>query len=330
MHQLRTRYGCTLVCASPPEFAARPSRDSSRDPSRAVGRARRGDGRDRRRGVLGRGRRGGRRPRGYARGASLGCRVTDSSPPTWPWRIRRESRALSERQRDSAAQVRQIERGADRLRRRSCRAGSTGRWYCVDRPSIGRHTSPTRSGRRSKPKQRISPMNGSGMWPPGHPGADRLSPVCLPHGSAGPLTFSCVLRRGVRPGAGAPSCARWMYVDWSSVESGVSRPRRVLARRGQWLPSAWSSLSPPSRTGRRRSATARPSRIPATGSPNQIGPASPYPSSVDVSGMTGAVTKVTVAFNGLTHSARQRRRRHGGGSHRANLVVLSDAGTPTR
>src|SRR6478609_7805192 len=43
--------------------------------------------------------------------------------------------------------------------------------------------------------------------------------------------------------------------------------------------------------------------IPAAGSPNQIGTASPYPSSVNVSGMTGAVTKVTVAFNGLTHSA---------------------------
>src|SRR3954452_8247927 len=35
--------------------------------------------------------------------------------------------------------------------------------------------------------------------------------------------------------------------------------------------------------------------IPATGSANQIGPADPYPSGVVVSGMTGAVSAVTVS-----------------------------------
>ena len=42
--------------------------------------------------------------------------------------------------------------------------------------------------------------------------------------------------------------------------------------------------------------------IPATGSPDQIGPASPYPSTVAVSGMAGVVTAVTVTFSNVTHS----------------------------
>ena len=42
--------------------------------------------------------------------------------------------------------------------------------------------------------------------------------------------------------------------------------------------------------------------IPKTGSANQKGPADPYPSSIDVSGMTGSVTKVTVTYHDLTHS----------------------------
>ena len=41
--------------------------------------------------------------------------------------------------------------------------------------------------------------------------------------------------------------------------------------------------------------------VPATGSPDQIGPASPYPSEIAVSGMSGPVTKVTVAFNNVGH-----------------------------
>lgn len=42
--------------------------------------------------------------------------------------------------------------------------------------------------------------------------------------------------------------------------------------------------------------------IPAAGSPNQIGDASPYPSPITVSGMTGTVSNITVTFNNLTHS----------------------------
>lgn len=42
--------------------------------------------------------------------------------------------------------------------------------------------------------------------------------------------------------------------------------------------------------------------IPAAGSPDQIGDASPYPSPITVSGMTGTVSDVTVTFNNLTHS----------------------------
>ena len=67
--------------------------------------------------------------------------------------------------------------------------------------------------------------------------------------------------------------------------------------------------------------------IPAAGSPNQIGTASPYPSSVNVSGMTGAVTKVTVAFNGLTHSALNDVDAMVVAPTGANLLVLSDAGS---
>lgn len=36
--------------------------------------------------------------------------------------------------------------------------------------------------------------------------------------------------------------------------------------------------------------------IPATGSPNQSGAASPYPSTIPVSGMPGSVSKVTVTL----------------------------------
>ena len=67
--------------------------------------------------------------------------------------------------------------------------------------------------------------------------------------------------------------------------------------------------------------------IPAAGSPNQIGTASPYPSSVNVSGMTGAVAKVTVAFNGLTHSALNDVDAMVVAPTGANLMVLSDAGS---
>ncbi|MFC4023633.1 hypothetical protein ACFOUV_07330 [Oceanobacillus longus] len=45
-----------------------------------------------------------------------------------------------------------------------------------------------------------------------------------------------------------------------------------------------------------------PILIPAEGSEFDEGPAAPYPSSVNVSGLTGAVQKVTVTFNNLSHT----------------------------
>lgn len=67
--------------------------------------------------------------------------------------------------------------------------------------------------------------------------------------------------------------------------------------------------------------------VPAVGSPDQIGVASPYPSPIEVAGMSGAVTKVTVTFHGLNFSA-------AAGDvdalvvapNGANLLVMSDVG----
>lgn len=68
--------------------------------------------------------------------------------------------------------------------------------------------------------------------------------------------------------------------------------------------------------------------IPATGSANQTGPASPYPSPITVSGMAGAVTQVSVRFSGLTHSALNDIDAMVVAPGGANLVVLSDIGDP--
>lgn len=65
--------------------------------------------------------------------------------------------------------------------------------------------------------------------------------------------------------------------------------------------------------------------IPATGSPDQIGPASPYPSNVSVSGMAGLVSKVTVTFHNLTHGILNDVDALVVAPGGANLVVLSDA-----
>ena len=66
--------------------------------------------------------------------------------------------------------------------------------------------------------------------------------------------------------------------------------------------------------------------IPATGSPNQIGPASPYPSNITVSGMTGLVSKVTVTFHNLTHGVLSDVDALLVAPSGENLIVLSDAG----
>ena len=67
--------------------------------------------------------------------------------------------------------------------------------------------------------------------------------------------------------------------------------------------------------------------IPATGSPNQIGPAAPYPSSITVSGLTGLVTDVDLHLFGVTHSATGDidMLLVGPGGH--NLIVMSDVST---
>ena len=66
--------------------------------------------------------------------------------------------------------------------------------------------------------------------------------------------------------------------------------------------------------------------IPATGSANQTGPASPYPSNIAVSGMTGAVTKVTVTFANLTHGSLPDVDAMVVAPTGQNLVVMSDVG----
>jgi len=42
--------------------------------------------------------------------------------------------------------------------------------------------------------------------------------------------------------------------------------------------------------------------IPAVGSPNDSGPAAPYPSTIAVSGLVGPITKITVMLTGLSHT----------------------------
>ena len=69
--------------------------------------------------------------------------------------------------------------------------------------------------------------------------------------------------------------------------------------------------------------------IPASGSANQIGPASPYPSNVVVSGMAGPITTVTVALNNLTHSTLNDVDVLLVAPTGQNLIVLSDIGDPS-
>ncbi|WP_345802251.1 Ig-like domain repeat protein [Microbacterium sp. AZCO] len=66
--------------------------------------------------------------------------------------------------------------------------------------------------------------------------------------------------------------------------------------------------------------------VPLLNSPNQTGAANPYPSSITVSGMAGAVTKVQVVLNGVTHGALNDIDALVVAPTGANLVVLSDVG----
>lgn len=68
--------------------------------------------------------------------------------------------------------------------------------------------------------------------------------------------------------------------------------------------------------------------IPASGSANQTGPASPYPSAIAVSGMSGLVTNVAVTFHNLTHAAVNDIDAMVVAPAGENIVVLSDVGDP--
>ncbi|MEO6997472.1 MAG: Ig-like domain repeat protein [Terracoccus sp.] len=70
--------------------------------------------------------------------------------------------------------------------------------------------------------------------------------------------------------------------------------------------------------------------IPATGSADQKGPASPYPSDIAVSGLAGSVSKVTVTFDNLTHGAVADIDAMVVSPTGQNLVVLSDVGDPNQ
>ncbi|NHA67138.1 beta strand repeat-containing protein [Phycicoccus flavus] len=67
--------------------------------------------------------------------------------------------------------------------------------------------------------------------------------------------------------------------------------------------------------------------VPATGSANQRGPASPYPSTIDVSGMAGAVTDVTLTLPSVTHGGLADVDMLLVAPTGQNLVVLSDVGS---
>jgi subtilisin-like proprotein convertase family protein len=68
--------------------------------------------------------------------------------------------------------------------------------------------------------------------------------------------------------------------------------------------------------------------IPATGSADQTGPASPYPSAVTVAGMNGLVAAVSVTMTGVTHAALNDIDAMLVAPNGNNLTVLSDVGDP--
>ena len=68
--------------------------------------------------------------------------------------------------------------------------------------------------------------------------------------------------------------------------------------------------------------------IPATGSANQMGPASPYPSSITVNAMTGLITDVDVLLFGVNHGIGQDIDMMLVGPNGQNIVVMSDVPSP--
>ena len=118
------------------------------------------------------------------------------------------------------------------------------------------------------------------------------------------------------------------------------RPERHRSLASAWLRAvlaltlmaAWTSAAAPAAhaDGPTTFSNTASIAIPATGSANQTGPASPYPSTIGVSGMTGTVTAVTVTFHGLTHSTLNDVDALVVAPSGENLVVLSDIGDPNQ
>jgi len=66
--------------------------------------------------------------------------------------------------------------------------------------------------------------------------------------------------------------------------------------------------------------------IPVASDPDQAGPATPYPSPIAVSGMTGSISTVTATFNGLTHTTAGDVDALLVGPGGQNLILTSDIG----
>ena len=65
--------------------------------------------------------------------------------------------------------------------------------------------------------------------------------------------------------------------------------------------------------------------VPATGSPNQIGPAAPYPSAITISGLTGTVSDVDVTLSDVSHTIAADIDVLLVGPEGQNLILMSDA-----
>ena len=119
-------------------------------------------------------------------------------------------------------------------------------------------------------------------------------------------------------------------------ERAVGRGRGAWGRRIRQMTAGALALAggvvtatPAAADGPTTFTNAAPISIPAAGSPDQSGPASPYPSSVSVSGLTGATTRITVQLTGLTHDTVNDVDALLVAPTGATLVLLSDIGDPS-
>ncbi len=119
----------------------------------------------------------------------------------------------------------------------------------------------------------------------------------------------------------------------SDVSEPIRRRRRLLAAlTSTLLALGWVVIGAPTAVADGPSTFSNTASIaiPATGSADQMGPASPYPSPITVAGMTGLVTSVKVAFHGLSHGALSDIDAMVVAPSGQNLVVLSDVGDPNQ